>query len=53
MATALALSQEEIAKVAISQWWVLPLMVEEEEEEEEEEELANIIFVCLVEKEDW
>ena len=48
LATALALSQEEIAKVAISQWWLLPLMVEEEAGKEQ----ANIIFVCLVEKED-
>ena len=48
LATALALSLEEIAKVVISQRWVVPLMVEEEEEEQ-----ANIIFVFLVEKEDW
>ena len=48
LATALTLSQEETAKVAISQRWVVPLMVEEEEEKEQ----ANIIFVCLVEKED-
>ena len=49
LATALALSLEEIAKVVISQRWVVPLMVEEEEEEEH----ANVISVCLVEKEDW
>uniref|UniRef100_A0A7N2N597 RNA-directed DNA polymerase n=1 Tax=Quercus lobata TaxID=97700 RepID=A0A7N2N597_QUELO len=48
LATALALSQEETTKVAISQRWVIPLVVEEEEEEQ-----ANIISVCLVEKEDW
>ena len=48
LATALALSQEETTKVAISQRWVVPLVVEEEEEEQ-----ANIISVCLVEKEDW
>ena len=48
LATALALSQEETTKVVISQRWVVPLVVEEEEEEQ-----ANIIFVCLVEKEDW
>ena len=48
--TALALSQEETTKVAISQRWVVPLVVEEEEEEEEQ---ANIISVCLVEKGDW
>ena len=48
LATALALSQEETTKVAISQRWVVPLVVEEEEEEEQ----ANIISVCLVEKED-
>ena len=47
LATALALSQEETTKVAISQRWVVPLVVEEEEEEQ-----ANIISVCLVEKED-
>ena len=46
LATALALSQEETTKVVISQRWVVPLMVEEEEEQ------ANIISVCLVEKED-
>ena len=34
LATALALSQEETTKVAISQRWVVPLVVEEEEEEE-------------------
>ena len=49
LATALALSQEETAKVAISQRWVVPLVVEEEEEKEQ----ANIISICLVEKEDW
>nr|XP_023915767.1 uncharacterized protein LOC112027322 [Quercus suber] len=38
LATALALSQEETTKVAISQRWVVPLMIEEEEEEK-----ANII----------
>ena len=43
---ALALSQEETTKVAISQRWVVPLVVEEEEEKEQ----ANISFVCLVEK---
>ena len=48
LATALALSQEETTKVAISQRWVVPLVVEEEEEKQ-----ANIISVCLVEKEDW
>ena len=48
LATALALSQEETTKVAISQRWAVPLVVEEEEEEQ-----ANIISVCLVEKEDW
>ncbi|XP_030969578.1 uncharacterized protein LOC115989840 [Quercus lobata] len=48
LATALALSQEETTKVAISQRWVVTLVVEEEEEEQ-----ANIISVCLVEKEDW
>ena len=48
LATALALSQEETIKVAISQRWVIPLMVEKEEEEQ-----GNIISVCLVEKEDW
>ena len=49
LATALALSQEETTKVVISHRWVVPLMVEEEEEEEQ----ANIISVCLVEKQDW
>ena len=49
LATALALSKEETTKVAISQRWVVPLMVEEEEKKEQ----ANIIYVCLVEKEDW
>ena len=49
LATTLALSQEETTKVAISQRWVVPLVLEEEEEEEQ----ANIISVCLVEKEDW
>ena len=49
LATALALSQEETTKVAIFQRWVVPFVVEEEEEEEQ----ANIISVCLVEKEDW
>ncbi|XP_065637656.1 uncharacterized protein LOC136070933 [Quercus suber] len=48
LATALALSQEETTKVAISQRWVVPLVIEEEEEEEQ----TNIISVCLVEKED-
>ncbi|XP_030940238.1 uncharacterized protein LOC115965196 [Quercus lobata] len=48
LATALALSQEETTKVAISQRWVVPLVVKEEEEEQ-----AKIISVCLVEKEDW
>ena len=48
LATVLALSQEEITKVAISQRWVVPLVVKEEEEEQ-----ANIISVCHVEKEDW
>ena len=48
LATALALSQEETTKVAISQRWVIPLVVKEEEEEQ-----ANIISICLVEKEDW
>ena len=48
LATTLALSQEETTKVAIFQRWVVPLVVEEEEEEQ-----ANIISVCLVEKEDW
>ena len=48
LATALALSQKETTKVTISQRWVVPLVVEEEEEEQ-----ANIISVCLVEKEDW
>lgn len=48
LATALALSQEETTKVAISQRWVVPLVIEEEKEEQ-----ANIISVCLVEKEDW
>ena len=33
LATALALSQEETTKVAISQRWVIPLVVEEEEEQ--------------------
>ena len=47
LATALALSQEKTTKVAISQRWVVPLVVEEDEEEQ-----ANIISVCLVEKED-
>ena len=47
LATALALSQEKTTKVAISQRWVVPLVVEEEEEQ------ANIISVRLVEKEDW
>ena len=47
LATALALSQEETTKVAIFQRWVIPLVVKEEEEQ------ANIISVCLVEKEDW
>ena len=46
LATTLALSREEIAKVVILQRWVVPLVVEEEEQ-------ANVIFVCLVEKEDW
>ena len=50
LATTLALSQEETTKVAISQRWVIPLVVEEEEEEEEQ---ANIISICLVEKKDW
>ncbi|XP_075658893.1 uncharacterized protein LOC142628735 [Castanea sativa] len=49
LATALALSQEETAKIVISQRWVVPFVVEEEEEEEQ----ANVISVCLVEKEDW
>ena len=49
LVTALALSQEETTKVAISQRWVVPLVVKEEEEEKQ----ANIISVCLVEKEDW
>ena len=49
LATALALSQKETTKVAIFQRWVVPFVVEEEEEEEQ----ANIISVCLVEKEDW
>ena len=35
LATTLELSQEVTAKVAISQKWVVPFMVEEEEEEEE------------------
>ena len=48
LATALVLSQKETTKVTISQRWVVPLVVEEEEEEQ-----ANIISVCLVEKEDW
>ena len=48
LATTLALSQEETTKVAISQRWVIPFMVEEEEEEQ-----ANIVSVCLVEKENW
>ena len=48
LATALALSQEETTKVAISQRWVVPLVVEKGEEEQ-----ANIISVCLIEKEDW
>ena len=48
LAIALALFQEETAKVAISQRWVVPFVVEEEEEEQ-----ANIISVCLVKKEDW
>ena len=33
LATVLALSQEEITKVAISQRWVVPLVIEEEEKE--------------------
>ena len=49
LATALALSKEETAKVTISQRWVVPLVVEEEDEKEQ----ANFIYVCLVEKEDW
>ena len=49
LVTALALSQEETTKVAISQRWVVPLVVKEEEEEKQ----ANIISVCLVEKADW
>ena len=48
LATALTLSQEETAKVAISQRWVVPLVVEEEEEKEQ----ANVISVCIVEKKD-
>ena len=39
LATALALSQEETTKVAISQRWVVTLVVEEEEEEQ-----ANILL---------
>ena len=34
LATTLALSQEETTKVAISQKWVVPLVIEEEEEKE-------------------
>ncbi|XP_075675091.1 uncharacterized protein LOC142644340 [Castanea sativa] len=49
LATTLALSQEEIAKVAVSQRWVVPSVIEEEKEEKQ----ANVISVCLVEKEDW
>ncbi|XP_075654836.1 uncharacterized protein LOC142625006 [Castanea sativa] len=49
LATTLALSQEETAKVAVSQRWVVPSVVEEEKEEKQ----ANVISVCLVEKEDW
>ncbi|XP_075640709.1 uncharacterized protein LOC142612510 [Castanea sativa] len=49
LATTLALSQEETAKVAVSQRWVVPFVVEEEKEEKQ----ANVISVCLVEKEDW
>ena len=48
LVTALTLSQKETTKVAISQRWVVPLVVEEGEEEQ-----ANIISICLVEKEDW
>ena len=48
LATALALSQEETTKVANSQRWVVPLVVEEEEEKEQ----ANVISVCIVEKKD-
>ena len=48
LATALALSQEETTKVAISQRWVVPLVVKEEKEEQ-----ANIISAHLIEKEDW
>ena len=33
LATVLALSQEEITKVAISQRWVVPLVIKEEEKE--------------------
>ncbi|XP_075665082.1 uncharacterized protein LOC142634683 [Castanea sativa] len=49
LATTLALSQEETAKVAVSQRWVVPSVIEEEKEEKQ----ANVISVCLVEKEDW
>ncbi|XP_075640452.1 uncharacterized protein LOC142612220 [Castanea sativa] len=49
LATTLALSQEETTKVAVSQRWVVPFVVEEEKEEKQ----ANVISVCLVEKEDW
>ncbi|XP_075655208.1 uncharacterized protein LOC142625434 [Castanea sativa] len=49
LATTLALSQEETAKVAVSQRWVVPSGIEEEKEEKQ----ANVISVCLVEKEDW
>ncbi|XP_075659273.1 uncharacterized protein LOC142629189 [Castanea sativa] len=49
LATTLALSQEETTKVAVSQRWVVPSVVEEEKEEKQ----ANVISVCLVEKEDW
>ena len=48
LATALALSQEEIAKVVISQRCVVPLIIKEEQGEKK----ANIISICLVEKED-
>ncbi|XP_075665900.1 uncharacterized protein LOC142635658 [Castanea sativa] len=49
LATTLALSQEETAKVAVSQRWVVPSVIEEEKEEKQ----ANVISVCLVENEDW
>ncbi|XP_075660455.1 uncharacterized protein LOC142630347 [Castanea sativa] len=49
LATTLALSQEETAKVVVSQRWVVPFVVEEEKEEKQ----ANVISVCLVVKEDW